>query len=292
MNSTRTILFSVILAILTIALIILIIDRSDKQNDMETLKSQIAAMETNMDNENMILFRRNDDLFFEQNYQDALAGYLSMLDDSTYTIYEEQLANRVTFLRDYLQVNQAPQVNISDTVIVDSDEEEDQLTSLDSLPLIDVQKDEKKDSLERRITELNRKISTQERALKEKEQLRALTIKNDERNNIQYVGDTKDGKANGKGTGIWEASGGTYKGDWVDNKRHGYGVYIWKDGVRYEGDFRNDKREGKGSYFWTSGERYVGQWKDNRRNGEGILYDKDGNISYQGVWEDDKPKTK
>lgn len=292
MNNKRTIVFSVLLGLFAIALIVLVIDRLEKKKELETLKTHIATMEPAKDAGNMEFLRRNDDLFFEQNYQDALAGYLSMLDDSAYTIYKEQLANRVTFLRDYLQVNHTPQVNMSDTVIVDSDEEKDQLTSLDSLPLIDVQKDEKKDSLERRITELNRKISTQERALKEKEQLRVLTIKNDEGNNIQYVGDTKNGKANGKGTGIWESSGGTYKGDWIDNKRHGYGVYIWKDGVRYEGDFRGDKREGKGSYFWTSGERYVGQWKDNKRNGEGILYDKDGNISYKGVWEDDKPKSR
>ena len=36
-----------------------------------------------------------------------------------------------------------------------------------------------------------------------------------------YVGGTKNGKANGQGINTW-ASGNTYVGEWKDDKQHGY----------------------------------------------------------------------
>lgn len=52
----------------------------------------------------------------------------------------------------------------------------------------------------------------------------------------------------------------------------------------------NGEREGQGTYLWSSGEKYVGQWKAGKRSGKGTLFDKDNNISYEGLWEDDKIK--
>lgn len=148
------------------------------------------------------------------------------------------------------------------------------------------------DSLNRRITELGRQIRDRNRALERKAQMQVLVVNNPDGATIHYLGETKNNKAHGFGTGIWEHSGGVYKGEWADNQRHGQGTYTWSDGERYEGEFNRDKREGTGIYNWPSGERYEGTWKNNKRNGRGILYDPDGNISYDGLWEDDKPLKK
>ncbi|MFC3196146.1 hypothetical protein ACFOET_00835 [Parapedobacter deserti] len=148
------------------------------------------------------------------------------------------------------------------------------------------------DSLNRRITELGRQIRDRNRALEQKAQMQVMVVKNADGLTIHYLGETKESKANGFGTGIWKQSGGVYKGEWVDNQRHGQGTYTWSDGEWYEGEFYRDKRNGTGLYTWPSGERYEGMWKDNKRHGSGVLYDPDGNVSYDGLWQDDKPLKK
>lgn len=289
MNKKITIIFSLLFALLFFVAVALLIDRSAKESEIRELKNQIDRSEVAQ--ENLFSVNAYDNLFFENNYEDALSGYRALLEDSVRVADRQFLLSRVEFVEDFLkeQTAMAAPTAESDPRIALNEESKDLSDTITVAPNI---AHEKQDSLERKITELNRKISSRERALEKKEQLKATVIKRTDGATVQYIGDTKDGKAHGKGTGIWEASGSTYKGDWAENERHGHGVYIWKDGVRYEGDFRNDKREGKGAYFWPSGERYVGQWKNNQRNGEGILYDKDGNITYQGLWENDKPKKK
>ena len=42
--------------------------------------------------------------------------------------------------------------------------------------------------------------------------------------------------------------------------------------------------EGKGATIYDNGYYYIGQFKNNLRNGEGILYNKNGNIKYDGEW--------
>jgi hypothetical protein len=106
---------------------------------------------------------------------------------------------------------------------------------------------------------------------------------------IFYAGDLANGKANGKGYGLY-STGGIYEGDWKNNLRHGKGKYTWKDGSIYEGDYYGDKRQGKGIYLFTSGEKYVGEWMDNKRSGKGTLYDKDGTVLVSGNWENDEIK--
>lgn len=107
---------------------------------------------------------------------------------------------------------------------------------------------------------------------------------------FQYIGQIKNGNANGFGIGFFE-SGSVYKGFWKDNMRHGNGVFTWKDGERYEGNYVEDKREGSGDYFWKNGEVYKGQWKNDKRNGSGKLYKKSGKIKKEGNWVDDEFKS-
>ncbi len=108
---------------------------------------------------------------------------------------------------------------------------------------------------------------------------------------FQYFGQTKNGKADGFGIGLFE-SGSIYKGFWKENIRHGDGVFTWKDGEHYEGKFVNDKRQGEGNYFWKNGEIFKGQWSDDKRNGRGKLFKKNGTLKKEGIWVNDQYKSK
>ena len=46
--------------------------------------------------------------------------------------------------------------------------------------------------------------------------------------------------------------------------------------------------EGKGKKIFINGSYYIGQCKKHLRNGKGILYDKNGNILYEGDYVDDQ----
>lgn len=104
---------------------------------------------------------------------------------------------------------------------------------------------------------------------------------------FQYIGQTKNGNAEGFGVGIFE-TGSIYKGYWKNNLRNGKGIFTWKDEEHYEGEFLEDKRNGYGEYHWKNGEVYKGMWKNDKRHGEGKLYKKNGKLKKEGNWENDE----
>mgnify|MGYP001266252789 CR=1 FL=1 len=120
-----------------------------------------------------------------------------------------------------------------------------------------------------------------------KDNFRIMTIVNSKGNEIYYLGETNEGKANGFGAGLWK-KGGHYNGMWKDNLRDGEGTYFWADGEHYEGEFKSDKRNGKGKYTWKNGIYYIGEWKEDKRHGAGVLYEKNGVVRLRGVWENDQ----
>ena len=144
-----------------------------------------------------------------------------------------------------------------------------------------------KEQHENELAALKKTIEEQKSKLSSKDKVQVISFINEKGNLIHYLGEVRDGKANGGGVGIFD-TGGIYRGEWKNNQRHGKGTYEWKDGHKYEGEFVNGEREGQGTYIWSSGEKYVGQWSAGKRNGQGTLYDKDNNISYEGLWADDK----
>lgn len=226
-----------------------------------------------------------DNHTFSGQYQEALTGYRHLLDQGS-PIPENIIRNRIAYIRNVQALS-------ADTAGMEADA---QASHIDSIRVLQNRIDrlrlvygQSSDSLRNRINELSRQVSMRNKVLEQKDQLQLREIKNEEGATIHYLGQTANDLANGTGTGIWESSGGVYKGEWRDNQRHGYGIYTWVGGERYEGAFLNDKREGRGTYTWPSGERYEGMWKDNKRHGQGTLYDPDGNISYEGTWENDKP---
>ncbi len=114
-----------------------------------------------------------------------------------------------------------------------------------------------------------------------------LTFNSKKGNQMHYVGQVKNHKANGVGIALLD-SGSRYEGEWLNNERHGKGTYYWPDGEYYIGAYENDRRNGLGTYYWPNGEKYVGFWKDDKRNGQGKFYGSDGAILTSGVWKNDK----
>jgi hypothetical protein len=104
---------------------------------------------------------------------------------------------------------------------------------------------------------------------------------------VNYVGQLKNGEANGKGVGIY-SSGSVYRGEWRNGVRHGEGVFEWSDGEKYEGEYVNDQRHGYGVYHWSNGLRYEGQWRNDKREGLGTLFDKNNKVVAEGEWKNDK----
>jgi len=103
---------------------------------------------------------------------------------------------------------------------------------------------------------------------------------------VTYIGDLRNGKANGNGFGLWN-TGSSYEGSWQNNLRHGEGVFLWADGEKYEGDYANDQRQGFGVYIAKAG-KYEGQWLNDMRHGEGRLFEANGKLKVHGIWDKDK----
>lgn len=98
-------------------------------------------------------------------------------------------------------------------------------------------------------------------------------------NGNKYVGEFKDGKQNGQGTGVY-ANGDKYVGEFKDGKMNGQGNYTATSGDKYVGEFKNDKFNGQATYFYADGEKYIGGFKDNKRHGLGSHFSLDGTKFY------------
>ncbi|UJH67343.1 MORN repeat-containing protein [Allomuricauda sp. SCSIO 65647] len=162
-----------------------------------------------------------------------------------------------------------------------------ELDSLQALATIRPKELQQYDSLSFALEKTKVQLVRMKRQLKQKSFGEYLTFTNAKGSQMHYVGQVKNGKANGYGVALFN-TGSRYEGQWKDNQRHGNGTFYWKDGERYEGEYQNDKRNGQGTYFWANGERFVGLWKGDERTGEGIFYGKEGDVVASGVWEDDE----
>ncbi|MGB6153345.1 MAG: hypothetical protein WBG48_15305 [Pricia sp.] len=146
------------------------------------------------------------------------------------------------------------------------------------------------DSLSFALEKTKVRLSSLRRQLQQKSFGEYMTFKSKKGNLLHYVGQVKNGKANGNGIAILE-TGSRYEGEWKDNERSGEGNFYWADGEHYEGSYANDMRNGLGTYYWPNKEKYVGEWKNDQRNGEGTFYGSDGKIVAKGIWKDDKLET-
>jgi S1-C subfamily serine protease len=131
-------------------------------------------------------------------------------------------------------------------------------------------------------------------------------------NGDKYVGQVKDGKANGMGT--YTSAQGSYVGQFKNGTMHGPGSYTLLSGDVIVAEFKNGMVEGKvkiirpngdviigkfsggpdvtGSGTSTSpnGDRFTGEFRNYKRHGQGTLTASDGQVIV-GIWENDKFKS-
>lgn len=228
-------------------------------------------------------------VFKNQNYEDAINDYQSLVSDDLDKDLNNLLKNRIDNLYHQLKdINQNTQTRENLISSLNRQISENQALQ-DELNTYNTDTKTELSDKNKSIDSLKNVLADTKSKLNRKENVQVLSFTNENSNLIRYLGEVKNGKANGGGVGIWD-TGSIYKGDWEDNKRHGQGVFEWADGQKYEGNFDNDIRTGEGTYYWPSGEKYVGEFKNNRINGKGTLYNLDGEIEYEGEWKNGKPK--
>ena len=108
----------------------------------------------------------------------------------------------------------------------------------------------------------------------------------------KYEGKFKNNKFNGQGTFTF-ANGDKFVGRYNDGKRNGQGTYYYlannvNKGDVFIGEFKDSLKNGQGTYTWKDGSKEIGEYKNGRLSGYAIRYDKDGNISKEGIWKDNK----
>lgn len=89
-----------------------------------------------------------------------------------------------------------------------------------------------------------------------------------------------------KGNISW-FDGSTYSGDLRGNTLHGKGTYTWANGMKYEGKLKKHMRHGKGTLTLQNKNKWSGKWKENRKNGKGKIFDEEGAVIKEGIWEND-----
>ncbi|MCU7549849.1 protein kinase [Chitinophagaceae bacterium LB-8] len=102
-----------------------------------------------------------------------------------------------------------------------------------------------------------------------------------------YYGEVKNGKPHGYGIAKY-TKGDVYEGYYKNGKMSGEGTYTWENGSQYIGQRKNDKRDGYGTFIYEDGSKYAGEWKNGVQSGEGKIYDSDGNLLYEGRFENGK----
>ncbi|WP_422351595.1 hypothetical protein [Flagellimonas sp.] len=213
-------------------------------------------------------------------YSQALKAYQEKYEEHLLA-EESELKLRIALTQKMMALKMQPKQNDE---VLDLQRQLDSLTTiLESAP----KEIHQYDSLNFALEKSKVQIARMQKKLRRKASGEYLTFTNSKGSLMHYVGQVKDGKANGYGVAILN-TGSRYVGEWKDNQRHGEGAFYWPDGQHYTGSYVNDKRSGKGTYHWPNGEKFVGLWKDDERMGEGAFYGEKGDIVASGVWENDE----
>lgn len=106
-------------------------------------------------------------------------------------------------------------------------------------------------------------------------------------NVTRYVGSFVNGMYNGKGTMLF-TSGEFLTGNWSNGKLSGKGTNLTSDGSLYIGEFANGEKNGNGVLFYKNNGFMKGQFKDDKLNGRCVNLWSDGNIISDNIFVDDK----
>ncbi|RDY61937.1 MORN repeat-containing protein [Flagellimonas nanhaiensis] len=279
MGNKRTIYLLYFLLVMTSgAIIALLFNTNILQNQLlqekqvrEEISKQVALHEQLMD---------IDLLLVDGDYGSALQAYRAK---------EDQLEANADNLID-LRIALAEKMEVMGKQSMIDPLQNTELQSKDTLQpqLVDNAKEiQQYDSISFALEKAKVQLSRMKRLIQQKSFGEYLTFTSSKGSQVHYVGQVKDGKANGHGVAIL-STGSRYEGEWKNNLRDGEGTFYWADGQHYEGEYKNDKRHGMGAYHWLNGEKFVGLWQEDQRTGEGTFYGKDGKVVASGFWEDDK----
>ncbi|CAB4068744.1 unnamed protein product [Lepeophtheirus salmonis] len=109
--------------------------------------------------------------------------------------------------------------------------------------------------------------------------------------NLEYRGEWRDGTPNGNGT-WYGINGDVYEGDFMNGDgtwpSHGKGVLRGKDGHKIEGYFKRGMVHGPGVWHGPNGDTYEGMFRMGKPTGFAKVFDKQGNLMYEGRVEQKK----
>ena len=248
------------------------------ENEIQANKTFINQLDEQMAAQQQI--EEIDAILMEGNYKKALDAYEEQIDEGE-VADGFSVEMRVALIKELLRLQyenrlaalqNAQEQEIDSSLLAAGPRPEDIMQS---------------DSLSFALEKAKVRIECLTRQLKEKSFGEYLTFTNSKGSQMHYVGQVKNGRANGYGVALLN-TGSRYEGQWKENMRHGEGTYFWDDGQYYKGEYKNDKRNGQGTYYWPNGEKYAGNWKDDMRSGEGIFYNKEGDVIATGIWKEDK----
>lgn len=287
----RNITLSLVLAILLIASLAFAISQfllvEKYKNEDAVPVSELQEVEEELSAVSQLL--EIDKTWIEGNNVDATLKKYNEFKSKYPDVFPEWVNSRISRLkdlRDSSKDDELTQVNLRTQLRQANEKLSNMVQEKDSLRLV-VSKASQQ--FKRKSDSLFKIVTQQDLQLKRKENVKVISFRNENKNLIHYIGEIQNEMANGSGIGIWN-TGSVYRGQWTDNKRNGEGEFVWDDGAKYEGEFIMGERSGKGTFFYSSGEKYVGEFKKGVRDGHGILYDRDGNVSFEGKWKNDKPQ--
>lgn len=248
------------------------------QEQLESSKDYLSELDNRMSAQRELW--EIDSLLMDGEYRQALNAYEDQYKQKE--IHDGQsIEMRVALVKELLRLryeNQLSSIRQQKTEQIDSTQADGLLASEDLMLT---------DSLSFALEKAKVQLACLKKQLNNKSFGEYLTFTNSKGSTMHYVGQVKNGKANGFGVALL-STGSRYEGEWKDNMRHGEGTYYWSDGQYYVGEYLNDKRNGQGTYYWPNGEKYAGHWEDDERDGKGTFYGKDGEVVAAGTWEDDK----
>lgn len=103
-----------------------------------------------------------------------------------------------------------------------------------------------------------------------------------------YIGEFREGKANGQGKITIEKDPGyIYIGSFKNNLFDGYGEETLPNGNIYKGQFREGYKESSGILQFSEGSCYEGEFQKSAISGKGVFKWKDGRV-YEGDFLDNK----
>jgi len=263
--------YGVILVVITI--IILILRAQELGGKLEKTNKEIKYQ--SLKNDSLLdCVVKIDSMILMGNYEEALEFYEAFLHP------EFQNANILSLRKDLAtRLKKQKKIKQIDTVFIGVAQSESVQAAPEEIRLFD--------SIQFALFKYQAQVANLQRQLNEKSFGEYLIFKSRKGNEVHYVGQVKNGMANGKGVALFN-TGSRYKGQWIDNEREGDGSFYWPDGQSYKGNYKDDKRNGYGIYAWPNGDKFIGEWVNDKRNGEGTFYNNDGEIVASGLWEEDE----